>query len=484
MNRGLGMRTHIRFTGAIRAGLGVTVSLLALATCESTLLEEIRETHRAASETRYYTVTYDANGADTGEVPVDDARYEQGQTATVLGNDGDLQKADHNFAGWNTSPDGDGQPYGRGSPLLIGTANVTLYANWTQLQVYEVSFDSQGGSFDSPGNPEVLIQEVTEGNLAAQPTDPTRDGYTFGGWYKESGCTNAWNFSTDLVTESRSLYAKWTGIEYPVTLNLAGGSGGSTSVTPTYGSHMPQDDMTAPSKDGYNFGGYFTGTNGTGTQYYTASMSSARPWEETDVFVLYAKWTGDTYNVVLDRQHGNYGSQSVTATYGQDMPTGGSVAKPTHPRIQYSFGGYFTERHGEGTMYYDSDMNSARTWNIAENDHTLYAQWVGVPPAPTGLSMSSRRVVQGVPGMPNYLVYYVVYLNWSPPPPPAIYTGFEIEFSHNSGAWEQNRVVDENRTSSSTTSLPNNIVRARIRTLNTESNSGWVISDLLVIPAF
>ena len=53
-------------------------------------------------------------------------------------------------------------------------------------------------------------QTVEEGNKATKPSDPTAAGYTFGGWYKEAGCTNAWNFATDTVTANTTLYAKWT----------------------------------------------------------------------------------------------------------------------------------------------------------------------------------------------------------------------------------------------------------------------------------
>ena len=43
------------------------------------------------------------------------------------------------------------------------------------------------------------------------PTNPTREGYTFAGWYKESGCISAWDFSVDVTLDSENtkLYAKW-----------------------------------------------------------------------------------------------------------------------------------------------------------------------------------------------------------------------------------------------------------------------------------
>ena len=68
---------------------------------------------------------------------------------------------------------------------------------------FTVTFNSQGGSA-------VPSQVVADGGKATSPTDPTKDGYTFGGWYKEAAGTNAWTFATDTVTENTTLYAKWT----------------------------------------------------------------------------------------------------------------------------------------------------------------------------------------------------------------------------------------------------------------------------------
>ncbi|MDR2127394.1 MAG: InlB B-repeat-containing protein, partial [Prevotellaceae bacterium] len=41
---------------------------------------------------------------------------------------------------------------------------------------------------------------------------PTKSGFTFVGWYKESGCTNVWNFSVDVVNSNVTLFAKWSTI--------------------------------------------------------------------------------------------------------------------------------------------------------------------------------------------------------------------------------------------------------------------------------
>jgi len=154
------------------------------------------------------TVTYHGNGHTAGTVPSDPSSpYEPGATVTVL-DKGDLVKIGYTFAGWNTQADGSGTDQAEGSTFTIGASNVTLYAKWTFnigiiISYYTVTFDSQGGSALSS-------QMVEYGEKVTEPTDPTKEGYTFGGWYKESGCTNAWNFANDTVTANVTLYAKWT----------------------------------------------------------------------------------------------------------------------------------------------------------------------------------------------------------------------------------------------------------------------------------
>lgn len=75
---------------------------------------------------------------------------------------------------------------------------------------------------------------------------------------------------------------------YVVTFDKDGGSGGSLKVSAKRGQSMPY--ATAPTKDGYTFGGYYTSRNGQGTKYYSASMSSSRSWDKTVNTTLYAYW--------------------------------------------------------------------------------------------------------------------------------------------------------------------------------------------------
>jgi hypothetical protein len=74
----------------------------------------------------------------------------------------------------------------------------------------------------------------------------------------------------------------------PVTLDQRSGTGGTTSVTATYGAAMPT--ATMPTRTGYTFNGYFTETS-SGTKYYNADGSSAKNWDKTTATTLYAQWT-------------------------------------------------------------------------------------------------------------------------------------------------------------------------------------------------
>ena len=77
-----------------------------------------------------YTVTYNANGATSGDVPVDSTEYDSGDTVTVLGNTGNLARTDFTFVGWNTLANGTGIDYVAENTFSI-LGNTTLYAKWS-----------------------------------------------------------------------------------------------------------------------------------------------------------------------------------------------------------------------------------------------------------------------------------------------------------------------------------------------------------------
>ncbi|MGN0737344.1 InlB B-repeat-containing protein [Treponema porcinum] len=81
---------------------------------------------------------------------------------------------------------------------VVATKEYTIPKQGT----YIVTFETNGGSA-------VASQTIVDNGTATTPTAPTKEGYTFGGWYTDENCTAAYNFSTS-VTADIILYAKWT----------------------------------------------------------------------------------------------------------------------------------------------------------------------------------------------------------------------------------------------------------------------------------
>lgn len=81
---------------------------------------------------------------------------------------------------------------------------------------WRVAFDAQGGSYVAP-------RYVAKNKMVSEPTAPTRDGYTFLGWYTAVG--EKWDFAKDVVTVDMTLYAKW--IKNAVNPGGNGGSNGN-----------------------------------------------------------------------------------------------------------------------------------------------------------------------------------------------------------------------------------------------------------------
>ena len=124
--------------------------------------------------------------------------------------------------------------------------------------------------------------------------------------------------ASDIVTADHTLYAKWTPSTYTVTLDPQGGSGGTSSVVATFENAMPT--ATAPTRTGYTFGGYYTGTNGSGTQYYTSIMASAKNSDLVENTTLYAKWTINSYTITIQAtEGGSVSSSGGSINYNQKV---------------------------------------------------------------------------------------------------------------------------------------------------------------------
>ena len=79
---------------------------------------------------------------------------------------------------------------------------VVLLAIDLQNPGFTITFDSKGGT-------DVAPQNRMYGELLTVPEPPTREGYTFTGWCRDSACYDAWILESDTIQEDMTLYAGW-----------------------------------------------------------------------------------------------------------------------------------------------------------------------------------------------------------------------------------------------------------------------------------
>ena len=108
-------------------------------------------------------------------------------------------------------------------------AEIVLYVSKGK-QPITITFNANGGTV-TPGSKTAYLSD-TYGSL---PT-PTKDGYTFDGWYSsKSGGVKVSSSTTVTTPSSHSLYARWTPNKYTVSFNSNGGSAAPASKKVTYG---------------------------------------------------------------------------------------------------------------------------------------------------------------------------------------------------------------------------------------------------------
>lgn len=219
----------------------------------------------------------------------------------------------------------------------------------TAPTLYTVTFDVQGKG-TAP-----TAQTIPHGGTLTKPEDPISTGLVFDGWFTDAACTREYPFGNASVSESITLYAKWTTATYTVTFHTAQGTA-PTAQTIDHGAKATKPaDLTA---DGYIFGGWYT----------DEACTEDNAWDFTSDTVttnidLYAKWTA-TYSVAFNANgHG-------TAPTAQTIPDGGTVQKPTDlTETGFVFGGWYT----------DEACTEANKWNFAtgtvSGNMTLYAKW-------------------------------------------------------------------------------------------------------------
>jgi len=217
-----------------------------------------------------YNITYNLDGGTT----TNPATYTIESSTITLS---DATKTGYTFDGWykeNTYTT---------NVIAIASGSygdLSLYAKFN-INSYTIAFDSNGGS---------AVESITQnyGTEVTAPTAPTKLGYTFGGWY-ESGSDTAYSFTT-MPAGNLSLTAKWTVNGYEITYH---GVDGATNNNPaTYDVEDEPLTLTAATKTGYTFGGWYTDS-----EYQNAITEIAVG--TTGNLNLYAKWTINTYTATF-----------------------------------------------------------------------------------------------------------------------------------------------------------------------------------------
>ena len=173
-----------------------------------------------------------------------------------------------------------------------GTYYFRMYTNAGKsreitLNVYKVTFDTKNGT----AIPAQLVwtdQTASAGQgmecRIVKPEDPEREGYTFSDWYADAVYTQEFDFNAQ-VKANTTVYAGWNGKQYTVTFDYQGATGGNEEETKTviYGSSY--EELPVPTRDGYNFKGWYTKANGGSVVGSDTAVSIA------DDHTLYAQWT-------------------------------------------------------------------------------------------------------------------------------------------------------------------------------------------------
>ena len=226
-----------------------------------------------ATELTTYTITF-----KNGETVLQTSTIEYGATPEYTGETptkAEDAQYTYTFSGWNPA-------------ITAVTGNATYNATFNQTaKTYSVTLNTNEGTINA-GN----VTSYTYGEGATLPTNVTKTGYTFGGWYESA------DFQGDAVTTilttatgNKTYWAKWTEIKYTVTFNPNGGTCTTTSATQS--SYNASITLPTPTRDGYMFTGWYTATSGgskigdAGDSYTpTADITLYAQWEHVLVFNL------------------------------------------------------------------------------------------------------------------------------------------------------------------------------------------------------
>lgn len=177
-----------------------------------------------------------------------------------------------------------------------------------------VQFEENGGS--AVADMDGLSYDAT----ISAPTEPTKTGYTFAGWYKDENYATQWNFSSDKVTDNITLYAKWTLKTPSVTIT------GAPEEPVTYGTSVTFTASVSHNVSGLNYT----------YQWYKGDTKLTDQTEPT--LVLSTVADSGEYNVEVTAKDTN--GQTTTARASQTVSiTPAPVAIPAPSDMKFTYNG-------------------------------------------------------------------------------------------------------------------------------------------------
>ena len=224
-------------------------------------------------------VTYVGNG---GTVPTAGASYTTGAPPLTLPMP---TQAGYTFDGWFTSAQG-GSLVGMSGASFTPTSSATLYAQWTVIPAFAVTFSANGGT-GSVGS----VSALSGASLSLpSPASISRPGYVFSGWNTVAdGSGTAFDpSSTIILVGPMTLYAQWRQLPAAVVTFVLNGARGSINAISAYdGAIETLPTPPALARPGYVFTGWNTRANGKGSPF-----AGGVPVTLSASLNLYAQWSG------------------------------------------------------------------------------------------------------------------------------------------------------------------------------------------------
>ncbi|MEZ4357099.1 MAG: S8 family serine peptidase [Eubacteriales bacterium] len=281
------------------------------------------------------------------------------------------------------------------------TKEYIIHVNQSGTPNYSITFNSLGST--------VYSATVKSNSTVSLPSAPTRSGYAFGGWYKDSGYKTAWNFSSDVVTSDTILYAKWIPqAQYSISTSVNKSTYGYSYGT---GKYYIGSDVTlkAVPKSGYRFVRWVEGTekvSSSAIYTFTASKNTTLKAEFASISTPSMKSVySNGYNTL------NITWKSVSGATGYEIYRAYS-RKGTYKKVGETTETSFTQSSLTTGKYYYYKVKAycvaGSTKTYSKISSYKYAKPVPTVPSINGARLSSTSIrISGssVSGATKYEIY-------------------------------------------------------------------------------